>query len=328
MRRTRDLLDILERAYSLDGSEDEWLAGLADAVLASLPFPTRGVVVNRYDLSDPERPVFGDFHFAASDVDRLRRSWGALVRIFETDPERTRASYGSLDEGLGLEIPAPGAERLAAAFRDVGIGDVYGINGRNPSGKGCFIGVCMPPRFSPLPPSTRRTFARIARHVAAAHRLRLRLSEAPAPGDAVLRLDGVVEHASGAAHTKEAREALRRSVVTITAARRRTRRDDDERAVAAWKALVDARWSLVDHFERGGSRYVVAHRNDCQPAPLALLTERERQVVALAAMGHSNKSIAYELGIATSTVGVLVSRALRRLGLKSRRELRSAFTRS
>ncbi len=325
----RDLLEIVEKAYVLEGSDAAWFDGIAETVHANLPFRALGVFVNGYDISDPERPTFTEFHYAG--VEWLADSWTELARYFETDPERTRASYGSLDEGLGLEIPVPGGERLASAFRRLKIGDVYGVNGRNPSGQGCFVGIALPPRFGPIGPGMRRTFARIARHLAAAHRLRQRLAgldataDPVAQADAVITANGKIERAVGAARSEEAREALRRSAVTLAAVRGRQRVDDPEKAVATWKALVDARWSLVDHFERGGSKYLVAHRNDCQPAPLALLTERERQVVALAAMGHANKSIAYDLGIATSTVGVLLSRALRRLGLRSRRELRRLY---
>lgn len=331
MRRRSDLLEIIERAYVMEGTDAEWFDGLAHSVHANLPFRSLGVVVNGYDISNPERPVFSEFHCAAPRLERLQESWLTLIEFFETDPARTRASYGALDEGLGLDIPVPGGERLAEVFRRIGMGDVYGINGRNPSGRGCFIGVCMPPRFAPIGDATRRTFARIARHVAAGYRLRQRLAQAEATierADAIVAVDGTIEHAVGHARSKDAREALRRSVVAVSAARGKKRLDDPEKAVATWRALVDARWSLVDHFERGGSHYLVAHRNDCQPAPLALLTERERQIVALAAMGHANKAIAYDLGIATSTVGVLLSRALRRLGLRSRRELRSVLTRS
>ncbi len=310
----------------MEGSDAEWFDRLAESVQANLPFRSIGVVVNGYDISNPERPVFSEFHCASPEFERLQQSWSELIEVFETDPERTRASYGGLDEGLGLEIPVPGGERLAAVFRRLKMGDVYGINGRNPSGQGCFIGVVLPPRFAPISPAMRHTCARIARHVAAGYRLRRRLATAESGAvvdraDAVISVDGAIEHATGDARTKDAREALRRSVVTVAAARGKKRLDDPDKALATWKALVDARWSLVDHFERGGSQYLVAHRNECQPAPLALLTERERQVVALAAMGHANKSIAYDLGIATSTVGVLLSRALKRLGLRSRRQL-------
>jgi DNA-binding CsgD family transcriptional regulator len=56
-----------------------------------------------------------------------------------------------------------------------------------------------------------------------------------------------------------------------------------------------------------------------------LLSARERQVVALAALGQPNKMIAYELGIATSTVGVLLMRASRKVGAKIRRQLVAAY---
>ena len=100
---------------------------------------------------------------------------------------------------------------------------------------------------------------------------------------------------------------------------------EPDRAVARWRALVDARWSLVDHFESDGKRFVLAQRNDPSVGPLALLTPRERQVVALAAMGHANKMIGYELGISVSTAGVLLSRAARKLGAPSRAALVQAY---
>ena len=89
-----------------------------------------------------------------------------------------------------------------------------------------------------------------------------------------------------------------------------------------WKVLVEHRWSLLDHFDRDGRRFVLACRN--APAALGgeLLTPRERQVVLLAARGHSNKLIGYELGIATSVVGVLPRPSGQSpLGVKSRAAL-------
>jgi DNA-binding NarL/FixJ family response regulator len=48
------------------------------------------------------------------------------------------------------------------------------------------------------------------------------------------------------------------------------------------------------------------------------LSERERQAATLAALGHGNKHIAYELGIALSTVSKYLERAAAKLGAASR----------
>ena len=103
------------------------------------------------------------------------------------------------------------------------------------------------------------------------------------------------------------------------------RRKSPASAVAEWRGLVDARWTLVDEFRENGRRYVVARENRSEAPDFERLTERELQVVAFASLGHSNKLIAYELGIATSTVGVLVSRAMGKLGLSTRKALVAAF---
>jgi DNA-binding NarL/FixJ family response regulator len=51
------------------------------------------------------------------------------------------------------------------------------------------------------------------------------------------------------------------------------------------------------------------------------LSDRERQVVSLATLGRTNKMIAYELGLAHSTVRVLMARASAKLHTGSRHEL-------
>jgi DNA-binding NarL/FixJ family response regulator len=90
--------------------------------------------------------------------------------------------------------------------------------------------------------------------------------------------------------------------------------------LAGWSAMARARWTLVDHFDEDGKRYLLAVREAAGDG-LSVLSPRERQVVGFVAQGRSNKSVAYELGISQSTVSVLVCRASARLGVRSRREL-------
>ena len=56
------------------------------------------------------------------------------------------------------------------------------------------------------------------------------------------------------------------------------------------------------------------------------LTEREREVVLRAARGGANKEIAYELGLAHSTIRVFMARAASKLGAANRSELLQRVT--
>ena len=55
------------------------------------------------------------------------------------------------------------------------------------------------------------------------------------------------------------------------------------------------------------------------------LSRREREAVSRAALGETNKVIAFELGVSASTVGVLLHRAARKLGVRTRAELVERF---
>jgi DNA-binding CsgD family transcriptional regulator len=88
-----------------------------------------------------------------------------------------------------------------------------------------------------------------------------------------------------------------------------------------------AKWTVVKTFVSEGQHFQLR----CRPIELrghdANLTKREEQVLACALDGQSNKSIAYALGVAPSTVGVLLFRAATKLGVKSRSDLLSAYAR-
>jgi DNA-binding NarL/FixJ family response regulator len=106
---------------------------------------------------------------------------------------------------------------------------------------------------------------------------------------------------------------LREGVRAIERARGPLRRRDPREAIELWRGLVAGLWSLVDHFDSDGRRYLVAHRNDPRTPDPRGLTERERQIVAYADLGQSNKHIAYQLGLSPSTVAVHLARAREKL---------------
>jgi DNA-binding NarL/FixJ family response regulator len=117
-----------------------------------------------------------------------------------------------------------------------------------------------------------------------------------------------------AALEDSAREELRRAVAELERARGG---DAAAPMITEWTGLVAARWTLVEHFECDGQRYLLARRNDRAVHNLSVLTDRERQVASYAVLGHSSKLIAFELGLADSTVRVLLHRACRKLGVQA-----------
>jgi DNA-binding NarL/FixJ family response regulator len=135
--------------------------------------------------------------------------------------------------------------------------------------------------------------------------------------EAILTPNGRVVHAEKPAKVESARTALHRAVQAFDHARGSLRRRHPDEAIAIWRALVAGRWSLVDHIESDGRRYVLAHRNDPNVPDIRGLSVRERQVLAYAALGHSNKVIAYDLGLSPSTVASHLARARAKLRLRS-----------
>jgi DNA-binding NarL/FixJ family response regulator len=93
-----------------------------------------------------------------------------------------------------------------------------------------------------------------------------------------------------------------------------------ERALTTelWHRLETGSWSVVDQVDLDHHRYVLAGENVRTVWDTRALTERERRVVEIASRGLSNKVIAYELGVATSTVSTHLSHAATKLGVASR----------
>jgi DNA-binding CsgD family transcriptional regulator len=163
---------------------------------------------------------------------------------------------------------------------------------------------------------------RIAIHLSAGWRLAGRAATSDAADvEAVLTPGGRIEHARGAAATAHAGEALRRATLHIDRARTRRGRADPFAALELWQGLFAGRWSLVEHFDSDGKRFLLARRNDPALADPLALTSRQRQVVFYASLGLSTKEVAYALGLAENTVSAHLSAGLARLRIKSRAEL-------
>jgi DNA-binding CsgD family transcriptional regulator len=321
-----DPISIVENAYDVATDEDAWLAGVRASMSglvprahlrASLSFVYRAKSATSLAIE----------RVSAQGIDGAQAA-RALTQDAAKDAQYIRDSL--LSRPCDFVSAVPGTEQQEgwkAVRSGLGVVDGLAVNGIDSAGLGV-LGLLLVTKRPALSPAMRSTLARVAAHLVAGLRLRRRLVSAEdrlADADAVLLASGELAHATGAARLKESRESLRRAACALDRARGRLRREDSERAVLDWKVLVEQRWSLVDHFDRDGKRYVLACRNSPSVVASTLLTPRERQVVQLAVRGHSNKLIGYELGISTSTVGVLLGRARARLGVTSRHALIAAF---
>jgi DNA-binding CsgD family transcriptional regulator len=310
-----DLLSIAEAAYRVGEPTPTWLEGVLAAVAGALGCAARGAAT----LFDATRPDWVELSGAINCDLPPPFLFGLFNQppLSDTQTRQLVALYRGGYFGVARELLTiiPGAAALLDTFQ---IPELTGLIATDPTQTGCLITVVSPARA--YSPRTRYLWRKLGAHVSAGLRLRRTLADvvgaAADPSEraeAVLTAANKIEHATGPAATRDGGEALRDGLARIEAARGE-RRHDATRAVDLWTGLVSGRWSLVEHFERSGRRYFLAFRNDPTVAPLRALTDRELQVWSYAAMGQSNKLIAYALGLSVPTVAGYLRQARRKLG--------------
>jgi DNA-binding CsgD family transcriptional regulator len=321
-RRRDDALGIIETVYDFHGDDRAWIARVAEATEAAVGTGC-GTIGLLYETN-----ASNVMHACAVAETKAARGYGRLAKqVVEegVDAAYVETSFRVIPCGMSSETPGVERTSFGRLFNPKGVRDMIGINGVDPAGSSAFIGVCTP-RPLKLAPGRREMLTRVSAHMAAGYRLRRRLRNVSDEGEAVLTPSGRVEHAVGDAQLRAARELLGEATRAIERARMRMRRDSPEEAIATWRSLVSARWSLVDHFERDGKRFVVAQRNEVGGVGPGALSPRERQVVALVAIGHTTKLIAYELGLAPATIRVVIKSCCAKLGARDRQDLIAMLT--
>jgi DNA-binding CsgD family transcriptional regulator len=328
----KNSLAIIEAAYDLESDDVTWLEGVLRKVRPYIDCGL-GVYANFYEPSDDvsvldvPSPIFLDCKPAFLDV------IAPATKMLHSD--HIRAAYGgppchSLSQAYrrgGIVYEEDASMRFIA--QQTGVTDLLLVNAWENQGRGCCFAAALD-RVRPFPTRTATVLSRVARHVAAAQRLRRSVRRGQAgsttlDAEAVLDQRGAVLHAEGEAKGTSERELLASSTKALVGARERWRDSDPEQVAAVWNALVDGRWSLVDSFDRDGKRFLLARRNALDVPEPSALSAAERQVVALVARGHSTQLIAYELGQSASLVSTILQRALRKLRIRSRTELLALF---
>lgn len=315
------ILGLIELSYAPSANTGEWLARIGTQLArqvpgAVLPF---GYIFQK----QPGQTLHFEEAFMEGNPDALgwfREHNTNLDQAMQDAffPTGTASSLFSerfaLGRGSGSSTASEPVDDLIRSVDGDDSWATYCVDG---AGRGVLCGAIA--RGISLSPRDRETHRRIAVHMASGLRLRSALSDAARAGgaDAVLRPDGHVEDARGAA--VEQRECLREAVARVE--RARGTHSEGRETLDLWQGLVEGRWSIVDYEDSDGKRYYLALANP----PLAVLDRSlsvlEAQVAAHAVTGDSNKVIAYALGLAESTTANLLTCALRKLGLASRVDL-------
>lgn len=319
----RKLPEFLNASYDLGADDPDWLRRVMQAAREVLgaSIAAHGAIYDASNVASFNPQVVEFIDLPPEVIQVLYRRLADFTPAFVA---RTfRALLADSTTRIGLPEMGPMLEELAP----MGFPDAFNINGLDPCGRGVFMALWVPETVR-LVPAEMELFRCMAHHLGAAHRVRRRLRESQADRGGLDATEGAeaifddqrrVVHATGPARGKAEQELLRATAEARD--RVQTAGDEAPRDLRRWQPLTRARWTLVDAFERGGVRYVVARENQSHPKGFEALTDRERQVIVYFAVGQSTKETAYALGISDATVRVLLSRAAVKLGVESRRGL-------
>lgn len=294
--------------FSLGLSQAEWTDEAAAALLGVMGPPSADGMV-----------IFWD---RRGDVDSARTAWwrgdNGWHMAFSFPKVTLPDARARVIRSRVTTVTSAGlwTEATKDLFHDMRCGDALGVGaGEPPIG---LIAARLLERRTRDPAATqvdRRKLARVVRTVSLAWTARTFVS-APGPAsgcDAIFTPSGSVVHAVGAAARPSSLDALRHAVLRIERERgtRTTMVDGD----AIWSSLVCGRWSLIDDYEDGRQRYVLAIRNDRWADDFSL-SKREARTIELAVLGKRPKEMTSELGISLSRIYALQQSALDKLGAR------------
>lgn len=323
--RAATAIGVVEAAYQINGSESVWLEAVLEQAAGDLDTGS-GVYGFTGNDSAPD--------FAKSPV-FVQRDLNAefLSRIATLNAEAPNAIFDLLKTRLvtcgGLEQVLGSASPVVTHFRGLmagaNIADGFCMFAQD--ARGGSVTLSAPSREVVAPsPRVRGVWQRVGLHVVAGLRLRRLLAASGARRAALFSPSGKLEDASPAvADDGNARRALVEAVRAMEQARRADVRTSPERALELWQALVAGQWSLVDHWEFGGRRYVAAYPNRTGLRDPRALTATEQSVLRYLALGATNKELSYALGLPEKTAANAVGQILKKFRVTSRVELAALF---
>ena len=311
VRSRADWIGVLEAAYQSAGSDESWAKNVLDA--ASGVFQSRdtlGMQIVQHDaecesgnvlvalgMDGPGEPL----SVASQDLDVLGH---AGFRTFFYPPAMV-TTQTEIEPLLQRDV----RERMVAMRRAAEVSDMIGVVVHPEPGTALVISCGLDKRTKPTL-RERALLGRVGLHLESAYRLRLR----PESVKATLSLDGHVTERSDDSAPDSA--TLAHGARQIEASLSHRGRSSAETSLDVWTALVDGRYSLV----RRGRTYLVLE-NARSAQDVRALTQREIEVLSMAARGMPTKMVSYGLGLSPSRVSAALARATSKLGLATHLEL-------
>jgi hypothetical protein len=297
-----DLLNVIERAYDFGATETDWLAGLAQSASAAFSGPTDGALAYTYRIEENRvvtTGMGGEKAFECVPVQSHKELPLSVLKMAYRDTTHCGAMSRALVAQDG-PVLAPLHTQL---WNDLRLDDAYAIYAPNGSNQGFGLGIGLPRGHFGIHDSRDWSqidakFGSVARHIEQSLALRRSLNSG----------QGVVASFDESGRGEfDSQSTLQKENLLRLALHQERNRD----AVAAgnldglqrWHQLLDGGWSIIR--QQGGGRR------------LRFLVVRN-PTADLAALGLSNKEIAFERNCPESTVANLLTRAMRRMGVANR----------
>ena len=88
-----------------------------------------------------------------------------------------------------------------------------------------------------------------------------------------------------------------------------------------WEGVFSGTWSIIDHYERLGRRYLFVYKTDAGKSDPLRMTPMQRRALDCLSRGRSDSEIAVALGIKLDAASALVRVIKRKLRMPTRRDL-------
>jgi DNA-binding NarL/FixJ family response regulator len=306
--RRETVLEFCLAAERIDLDEQRWLEGVAAATLPLLPrSDDHAAVCGAVELETglwTNSTTCVNSALLLADADRVGN---AATTSSQRDRFNGMVGVGSF-RGLLHQMP-----RLRAAVDEHGIYELAYVTTSTPRG---FVAVFVHlDEVLPIEPRQRVFWSELAAHLGRTSSLRHGIATScVADANAVFSPRGSCVHARSDLSPPQL-ERLRAHVV----ARERVRARGEEDVAClleCWTSQGAAGWTIVDHFERDGERWIVVWPNLMARHGPRSLDANERRMLALVLEGSTNRAAAAELGLSFASASRTLASAMRKLGLR------------